>query len=57
MSQYYLAQDIGAGKSMTKAGNHIGHQDLQLLPAAKSWQNVVVRNLAALETVNVLNPT
>ena len=39
---------------ITTTGIHIGHLYLQLLPVVKSLQNVVVRNVAALETVNVL---
>ena len=53
--QHFQAQNNRTGKKMTTTGNHIEHLYLQLLPVVKSLQNVVVRNVAALETVNVLS--
>ena len=55
LSQHFQAQNNVAGKKMTTTGNHIGHLYLQLLLVVKSLQNVVVRNRAAQETVNVLS--
>ena len=55
VSQHFQAQNNRTGKKMTTTGNHIEHLYLHLLPVAKSLQNVVVRNVAALEPVNALS--